>query len=37
MGNISTNITSHLTSLNIKQNITYDVGNPVPGLGQTEK
>jgi hypothetical protein len=31
-------ITSHLHSLNTKKKtMTYDVGNPGPGLGQTQK
>ena len=44
MVNNSTNIkkkqtiTSHLNSLNIKKKtMTYDVGNPGPGLGQAQK
>ena len=30
-------LTSHLKSLNLKKNAAYDVGNPGPGLGQTQK
>ena len=29
-------ITSHPNSLNTKTTMTYDIGNPVPGLGQTQ-
>ena len=29
-------IASHLSWLNTKKTMTYDVGNPVPGLGQAD-
>ena len=36
---ISTKLTfnSNLKQLNPKKNIAYDIGNPVPGLGQAQK
>ena len=30
-------ITSQLNSLNTKKTVTYDIGNPGPGLGQAQK
>jgi len=35
--NIKQTITSHLHSLNTKKTMTYDIGNPGPGLGQAQK
>ena len=34
---LSTTWTSHLNSLHTKKTMTYDIGNPSPGLGQAQK